>query len=573
MRFIAIAVDYDGTLATEGVVAPGTIAAIERFLASGRKLVLVTGRILDDLLKVFPQAHLCTSIVAENGALLYQPATRERKIIGLPAPPLLVGALTRRGIKPLFVGESIIATVRPHEQSVLEAIRDLGLEHHVIFNREAVMVLPSGINKASGLRAALEELRLSPHNVVTVGDSENDHALLQAGECGVAVANAIETLKGIADRIMPKESGDGVIDIMDEMVKDDLAAFAFTWHRHAISLGSLPDGSTVSIPPTGDNVLIAGSSGSGKSTLATGLLERLADRAYQFCVIDPEGDYETLDGAIVFGNAQRGTTVAEIMTALENPQAQIVVNLIGLRLQDRPVFFMDLWPHLLEWRAKTGRPHRILVDEAHHLLPSGWQPSSPVSRKSLTGMAFVTVHPEQVSPIILQTIDVAVTLGESPERTLQSYAARAGLVLPRMTRSDMHTGEALIWRKTDPARPQAFSVAPCKGERLRHRRKYAEGELPPERSFYFRGVEGQLNLRAQNLTLFRQLADGVDDATWMYHLRQGDYSRWIEAAIKDPALAQIIQAVEQETSVSAKESRRRIAQAIEERYTLPAGTN
>lgn len=573
MRFIAIAVDYDGTLATEGVVAPRTIAAIERFLASGRKLVLVTGRILDDLLTVFPQADLCTSIVAENGAVLYQPATRERKLLGLPAPAALVEALTRRGVTPLFVGESIIATVRPHEQSTFEAIRDLGLEHHVIFNREAVMVLPSGINKASGLHAALKELRLSPHNVITVGDSENDHALLQAGECGVAVANAIETLKGIADRVMRQESGDGVVDIMNEVVKDDLAAFADTWPRHAIPVGSLPDGSTVSMSPTSDNVLIAGSSGSGKSTLATGLLERLADQAYQFCVVDPEGDYETFDGAIVFGNAQRGPTVTEIMTALESPQAQIVVNLIGLPLHDRPAFFLELWPHLLEWRAKTGRPHRILIDEAHHLLPSGWQPSSPVDLKRLTGMVFVTVHPEQVSPVILQTIDVAVTLGESPDRTLQSYAARAGLLLPRTSRSDLESGEALIWRKRDPDRPTAFSVAPCKGERLRHRRKYAEGELPPERSFYFRGVDGQLNLRAQNLTLFRQLADGVDDATWMHHLRQGDYSRWIEAAIKDPALAQIVQAVEQESAMSAKESRRRVAQAIEERYTLPAGAN
>jgi hydroxymethylpyrimidine pyrophosphatase-like HAD family hydrolase len=179
MQFLALASDYDGTLATEGTVRPRTVAAIERLIASGRKLILVTGRILDDLLIVFPQANLCTSIVAENGAVLYQPATRERKLLCAPPPQAFVDALRAKGVTPLDLGEAIIGSLRPHEQSALEAIRDLGLEYQVIFNRESVMVLPSGVNKASGLRAALKELRLSPHNVVAVGDSENDHALLQ----------------------------------------------------------------------------------------------------------------------------------------------------------------------------------------------------------------------------------------------------------------------------------------------------------------------------------------------------------------------------------------------------------
>lgn len=103
-----------------------------------------------------------------------------------------------------------------------------------------------------------------------------------------------------------------------------------------------------------------------------------------------------------------------------------------------------------------------------------------------------------------------------------------------------------------------------------HRRKYAEGELPLDRSFYFRGPTAQLNLRAQNLILFRQVAEGVDDATWLYHLREGDYSRWMETAIKDQNLADAVRKIEQESSLSAQDSRQRIAHAIEERYTLPA---
>jgi hydroxymethylpyrimidine pyrophosphatase-like HAD family hydrolase len=570
MQFLAVAIDYDGTLATRGTVQPRTLAAIERLLASGRKLILVTGRILDDLLTVFPEAGLCTSIVAENGAVLYQPATREKTLLCAPPPEAFIDALKRKTVTPLEVGEAIIATLRPHEQATLEAIRDLGLEYQVIFNRESVMVLPSGVNKGTGLRTALKVLRLSPHNVVAVGDSENDHALLRAGECGVAVGNAVPMLKAIADRITNGESGDGSAEIMEELVHDDFAAFAQTWSRHTVLLGSREDGSAVSLSPTRDNVLIAGASASGKSTLATGLLERLTDQGYQTCVIDPEGDYELFDRAIVFGHAQRGPTVAEIMTAIENPDAQIVVNLIGLSLQDRPSFFQELWAQLVEYRMKMGRPHRILIDEAHHLLPVSGPTDALRSVDTMNGMTFVTVHPEQVATSVLRRIDVAIALGEAADATLQAFAGQTGHKILQTQGPSLRTGEALIWGGPDLDGPARFLVEPCKGERRRHQRKYAEGELPPERSFYFRGADGHLNLRAQNLTWFRQLAAGVDDETWMHHLRQGDYSHWIGQVLKDPSLAKVVQEVEQDLSITAQASRRRVTDAIEERYTLPA---
>lgn len=571
MQFIAVATDYDGTLADGGGrVSERTVSAIERLVASGRKLIVVTGRILDELLAVFPQADLCAGIVAENGAVLYWPSTRERHVLGTPVPDRLVNALAAKGVAPLSVGESIAATVRPHEVGALEAIRDVGLEHQVVFNRESVMILPPGINKATGLKAALKTLRLSPHNVVAVGDSENDHALLQAGECAVAVGNAVPTLKEIADWVTGGHAGQGIGELIEELLRDDLATVTSQSGRRRILVGSRSDGSTVSITPAGENLLIAGSSGSGKSTLANGVLERLTQSGYQVVVIDPEGDYESFDGAIVFGHAQRGPTVAEIVSALDSPEAQIVVNLVGLPLQDRPAFFLGLLPRLQEWRAKTGRPHRILVDETHHLLPPEWQPAPTVWTEHMTGMVFVTVHPEHVSPLVLRGIDVAVALGESPAGTLQAFAGRAGFVFPGAARTELDAGEAMVWRGQPDEQAVAFKMAPCEGDRRRHRRKYAEGELPPDRSFYFRGADGLLNLRAQNLMLFRQLAAGVDDATWLFHLRQGDYSRWIEQAIKDPSLAHAVQRVEKAARISAEDSRRRVVQAIEERYTLPA---
>src|SRR5919106_910847 len=191
MRYLALAADYDGTLATDGRVDAETVAALEQLLASGRKLILVTGRQLGELLEIFPQIVLCERVVAENGALLYRPALREHKILGQTPPEAFVRALQARHVSPLSVGHSIVATFHPHETVVLEVIRDLGLELQVIFNKGSVMVLPASINKATGLSAALSELKLSAHNVVGVGDAENDHALLTLCECGVAVSNAI----------------------------------------------------------------------------------------------------------------------------------------------------------------------------------------------------------------------------------------------------------------------------------------------------------------------------------------------------------------------------------------------
>ncbi len=155
MRYVAVATDYDNTLASDGRVCPETVGALERLLQSGRKIILVTGRLLPDILDIFPEIGLCERVVADNGAVLYRPATREHTMLAPRIPQEFVDELRRRQVPELSVGDSIVGTVRPHELTVLETIRDLGLELQVIFNRDAVMVLPGGINKASGLVAAL----------------------------------------------------------------------------------------------------------------------------------------------------------------------------------------------------------------------------------------------------------------------------------------------------------------------------------------------------------------------------------------------------------------------------------
>jgi hydroxymethylpyrimidine pyrophosphatase-like HAD family hydrolase len=226
MRYLVLATDYDGTLADDGRVGPSTLAALWRLRESGRKLVLVTGRELPDLLSVFPEYGLFDRIVAENGALLFRPETREEQLLGEAPPRALLEGLAARNVTPLSVGRVIVATWSPHENTVLEVIRELGLELQVIFNKGAVMVLPSGVNKASGVRAALADLLLSPHNAVAVGDAENDHALLAACELGVAVANALPALKERADLVTVQARGAGVSELIDRLLHSDLRELA-----------------------------------------------------------------------------------------------------------------------------------------------------------------------------------------------------------------------------------------------------------------------------------------------------------------------------------------------------------
>jgi hydroxymethylpyrimidine pyrophosphatase-like HAD family hydrolase len=224
MKYIALATDYDGTLAHDGVVDEPTLAALRSLKQSGRKLILVTGRELADLESVFSHFALFDLMVAENGAVVYNPATNQKQVLSEPPPPAFVRALKQRGVAPISTGDSIVATRRPNETAVLEVIRDLGLELQVIFNKKSVMILPATVNKLSGLKVALGILGISEQHVVGVGDAENDHAFLKACGFSVAVANALPSLKETANFTTHADHGAGVVELIGMILEDDLAA-------------------------------------------------------------------------------------------------------------------------------------------------------------------------------------------------------------------------------------------------------------------------------------------------------------------------------------------------------------
>jgi hydroxymethylpyrimidine pyrophosphatase-like HAD family hydrolase len=217
-RFRALAVDYDDTLATGGKVDATVLNALQRLKDSGRRLLLVTGRELDDLRDVCPAIGIFDRVVAENGGVLHRPETGDTRALCEPPSERFLELLRGRDVVPLSIGRVIVATREPQELRVLEAIRELGLELEIIFNKGAVMILPSGVNKATGLRHALSELKLQPARVVAVGDAENDHAFLEACGCGVAVANAIPALKERAGLVTTGAAGAGVVEVIDRLL-------------------------------------------------------------------------------------------------------------------------------------------------------------------------------------------------------------------------------------------------------------------------------------------------------------------------------------------------------------------
>lgn len=225
MRYLALATDYDGTLASHGQVSEQSLAALERVRASGRKLLLVTGRHLPDLRSVFSNLETFDRIVAENGALLYRPNSQQETLLCEPPNQHFLERLEQQKI-PFSAGRGVVATWEPHQDTVLHAIHDLGLDLQVIFNKGSVMVLPSGVNKATGMKVALSELHIRPQHVVGIGDAENDHAFLAACGRGVAVANALPALKERADWVTKCPNGQGVLEIVEELLTRDLAGIA-----------------------------------------------------------------------------------------------------------------------------------------------------------------------------------------------------------------------------------------------------------------------------------------------------------------------------------------------------------
>ena len=131
------------------------------------------------------------------------------------------------------------------------------------------------------------------------------------------------------------------------------------------------------------------------------------------------------------------------------------------------------------------------------------------------------------------------------------------------------TGEQILLGRPRKGKPPfSMRIISARAERIRHLRKYAEGNMR-DRSFYFRGPQARHNLKAHNLAIFAQIAEGIDEEPWLFHLHAGDYTRWFRDAVKDPYLADHAERIQQSRDLRPAQTRELIVSFIESRYTLP----
>ena len=566
MQYLVFATDFDETLSHDGTVSVETLDALKRLADSGRKIVLVTGREMNSLKTTFPTLNYFHWIVAENGGVIFDTSSGLEIVLGDPPSTSLVDELHKRGVQGISVGKCVVATWSPFENIVLDSIRDLGLELNVVFNKGAVMVLPPDINKSTGLQRVLHEMGLSVHNTVGVGDAENDHAFLKVCELSAATGNALPSLKAAVDLVLKKDHGAGVVELIDRLLDDDLQSCKTT-SNECLMIGTGENG-PVFLPVFANPMVICGASGSGKSTLANRIADVLTENAYQFCLVDPEGDFESFAGAIVLGGPNSAPQLDEVMHALEQPTSNVVVCLTGISIPDRPEFFLKLLGNLNQLRARTGRPHWLILDEAHHLMPVDWQPPAELLPAAWRNVVLITVNAASLPRAVLDRVSLLTIVGSDANGTLQACGAATKKSVPGLPTPPLATGEVWQWNVGNSASPIRFMAIKSTREQTRHRRKYAEGQLAPEKSFYFRGPDGSLNLRAQNLILFCQIAEGIDDETWLYHLKRNDFARWFRDCINDDDLAAQAESAASGDLSIAIASKTQILEAIQRNYIL-----
>ena len=559
MHFLALAVDYDGTIAENGSVPAQVCASLTTLKNSGRKLLLVTGRELQALKHHFPHLDLFDLVVAENGALLYDPVTDTEELIAEPASMDLVSRLRGKGVSPLSVGRSVIATWHPWEEAVINSIRELGLELQMTFNKDAIMVLPPGVNKASGLAAALRTLGICELNVVGVGDAENDHSFLSICGCSAAVSNAIDSIKASADVCLSLDHGRGVCELVDMLLEKDATLVPI--ERIGLELGQTLDAHKVWMPAE-SVLLVIGNSGSGKSSYVTWLTERMVQAHQGFCIIDPEGDYLTLEDAVTVGGLTVPPTTEESVHHLLQAQLNVVVSALALDPPARIQLFGEMLPFIQDLRRVSGRPYWLIVDEAHYMLPhcAVWPPGFLGNM----GAIIVAVDFDQVCPAVLEGVNVLVTLGSTARELVEQFAKRIQRRCPDFPERSPGPEYACLWDLRNDKEVVLLNQLRPTQKHHRHSGKYVAGDVGAWHAFRF----STLCQSASNLTEFLSLSTRLEDTALRGYMNAGDFSKWFREIIRDDVLANKTHQVETDATLAPKEALKQISHLVHSRYHL-----
>ena len=568
--FHAVAVDYDGTLTGSDRPSPDVLAAIAQVRVDGRRVVLVTGRILAQLRSVFPgvDEHF-DAIVGENGAMVAH-GGRDRAL-SAPVPGELDVALAARGVA-FQRGEVLLACDGADGEAVLEAVRKLGLECQLLRNRNALMVLPAGVTKGSGLAEALADLGISPHNTAAIGDAENDHSLLAVAELGVAVGNAVASLKADADIVLDQPDGCGVASFL----RGPVIAGRERVHprRWQVPLGTTASGAPVLIPASQLNVLVIGTPQRGKSYVAGLIAERLIGLGYCVVVIDPEGDHVGLGrlrDVFVVGAGGHLPSPQELADLVKHLSTSVVVDLSRTGAADRPGYVRAVQHELEALRAASGIPHWMVIDEAQVPLARDGS-ADTFFEPAASGYCLVTHQAEDLRPEALLAVDVVIALPGGDGR-IAGLLAAAG-AMPHSAAAALARnagpGQAVLVDRSRPADAVVFAIGPRETSHMRHWHKYSAGRLRPDRRFYFRrNWDTATGVTAGSIGELAHELRGCEDEVISHHCRSADLSRWIGEVLGDPPLATAVEEIEKAVragTASVAEARIQLIDVIHRRY-------
>jgi hydroxymethylpyrimidine pyrophosphatase-like HAD family hydrolase len=575
MRFSVLALDYDGTIARGGVLDPEVRAASAEVRAQGITVVIVSGRVLSDLRHAAGNLGFVDAVVAENGAVLAFPNGHSR-LLNPPPPEIFLAELKRRGIA-FSSGQCIVEADASFAPSILAVIRELEVPLVLLFNRSRLMVLPQSVSKATGLRAALSALRLSAHNAIAIGDAENDHELLMACELGVAVSWGSRALQSVAEEVLQGGGPSAVGAYIRQAARkgrlpDDRL------HRRSITAGTTREGQPVSLPIRGYNHLITGGPQSGKSW-GTGLLcEQLILQGYCVWVVDPEGDYGTLEclpRVVVVAGKSAPPAPVELQQLLRYPDISAVVDLSRVPFPEKREYLHSLLPMLASHRRATGLPHRIIIDEAHYFLqePDVHQ----LLDLKLGAYTLVTYRPSDLHPELRKAIDVVAATRVTNAQSLEAIAAMCGESSAELKTviEGLAIGEAAILPgPVTGGKLLPFKLLPRLTPHVRHRVKYFDVSVGEGLGFVFtsngRAVESPARTLREFVSALTSLPAEVLDG----HARRGDFSRWIADVFRDQPLSSRVHKVEEQQRLGhIHDLGHALATLIRERYDLPSNIN
>lgn len=568
--FHAVAIDYDGTLSDTDRPAADVLAALAETRAAGRCVILVTGRILSELRAVFPDVDRHFDlIVGENGGVLSSQGVE--RVLAVPVAKELDDTLAERHVQ-FRRGLVLLACEGHDERAVLAQVRRLGLECQLIRNRGALMVLPPGVSKGSGLLEALAELDISRHNTIAMGDAENDHSLLDVSELGVAPANAVDALKAHADITLDLPNGAGVAAFLRAPVVSSVERVHPT--RWRLELGTRPDGTPLWVPASQLNMLIVGGSGVGKSYVAGLVAERLILLGYSVLVVDPEGDHiglGKLRGVSVLGGTAQLPPAQQLAALLTNRSGSVVVDLSSVPPAERAEYLRAA-PRAVEGqRQASGLPHWVIVDEAHDAL--GRADRDPLFLEpGLTGYCLATYRPDDLPAEALLGTDVLLALpGSDNLASTIDLVAAASVMSHSRTEELVRTarpGQAILVDRRRAGPPIVFDLAERATAHHRHWHKYSLGGVAADRRFFFRsGPESLTGTTAGSVEELERVLRGCDEAVITHHSYGGDLSSWIAAVLRDAPLASAVSAIEADIAGGAGGGRERLLRTIHEHYS------